>query len=163
MKENLINFIINLNINKSFLTFLISMLPILEIRGALPISIIFFKLSALKSFVLCALGNIFIIIPFMIFVEKFLNLEKYDFLKNLSFFRWWISKTKKNETLIKKYGTLGLLIFVAIPLPSTGAYTGALLASLLKIKKLNALYFIALGVIIAGIITLIITKGITLI
>lgn len=163
MKENLINFIINLNINKNLIALLISMMPVLEIRGALPISILLLKISVIKSFILCTMGNAFIVLPLIVILEKFLNMKRNNFLTEIDIVKWWIEKTKKNEHLIKKYGPIGLLIFVAIPMPTTGAYTGALLACLLKIKKFQAFCFITLGIIIAGFITLIITKGIILI
>lgn len=158
MSESIINFFVNLNLPKEVITIIISMLPIVEIRGSLPVAISILKMSWMKAYILSVIGNVLIVPFLMLFLEKFT-----DFLMKYKFFakclNWWFERAKKNQELMEKYEALGLLIFVAIPLPGTGAWTGAVLAYLFNIKKRIAFFMILFGVIIAGLIVLLITLG----
>lgn len=138
--------------------FIISIMPVLEIRGGMIASRLL-EMPFLKAFIICYLGNM-LPIPFIIlFIRKI-----FEFLRRFKFFEKIIDKlekkTEKNKDKVLKYEAWGLLLFVAIPLPGTGGWTGALMAALLDIRLQKSLPIIALGVLIAGFIMSGLTYGI---
>lgn len=153
--------IFNDNIPPEIAVMLIGMTPISELRGAIPLGIAGYKLHPLVAYFWSVLGNIIPPIIFIFFLEKtaaFLSL-KFNFWKK--FFHWLFERTRhRAEEKIKKYGAWGLFILVAIPLPMTGGWTGALAAFLFGIKRKLSIPIITLGIITAGIIVLILTVGI---
>lgn len=137
--------------------FLISLMPILEIRGGM-IAARLLEMDFLKAFAICYVGNM-LPIPFIIlFIRKI-----FDFLRRFKFFERIIvkleKKTEKNKEKVMRYEAWGLLLFVAIPLPGTGGWTGALMAALLDIRIKRSLPIIAIGVLIAGFIMSGLTYG----
>lgn len=137
---------------KYFMTFLISMLPIIEIRGAAPVGIAL-GLNEVWVYVVSVIGNM-LPIPFIVmFARTVIN-----WLKSKGFFKkitgWLERKVEKNKDKILKYEKWGLFIFVAIPLPGTGAWTGALVASFLDMRLKNCFVPIFAGVVTAGVIML---------
>jgi uncharacterized membrane protein len=132
---------------------LISMLPLIELRGAIPISQAL-DLPVIPSYIVCIIGNL-IPIPFVyIYSEKFLKWGK-DKKYVGRFCRWCLKRGyKAGEKLSKKTSGaglfFGLMLFVGIPLPGTGAWTGAMAASILNMGQKSATLAIALGVILAG-------------
>ncbi len=130
--------------------FLISMVPIVELRGAIPIAAAL-GLDPVVSYIIAILGNILPVPFILLFITPFCNL-----LKKTKLFRWfpeWLErKVQKNEAKVTKYKNLGLFIFVAIPLPGTGAWTGALVASFIGYKFRDAFLAISGGVLSAGVI-----------
>ena len=146
------------------LIFLISMVPIIELRGAIPIGL-GMGLPVLPTYLLCVLGNM-IPVPFIyLFARKFLI---WGYHKPLigPICRFCINKGEKGgRALEAKAGRgliLALLLFVGIPLPGTGAWTGALIAAVLNMRLKRAVPVIFLGVIIAGCIITLLTHGVTL-
>ncbi|NLO47585.1 MAG: small multi-drug export protein [Clostridiales bacterium] len=136
------------------------MLPIVELRGAIPMGVAL-GLGEIYSFVLAVLGNL-VPVPFIIvFIRRVLEWlqKKSKWLDKLVSKK--VEKTMKNESMIRKYELLGLMLFVTIPLPGTGAWTGALLAALLDLRLKSAFPAIVAGVVIAGIAVLILTYGFT--
>ena len=132
------------------LIMMVSMVPIIELRGAVPIGIAW-GLDTLPTYMICVIGNM-IPIPFILLfiraVLKFmLGVEK---LAPIA--QWIYKKADKHSGAITKYATFGLYLFVAIPLPGTGAWTGALIAALLNMKMKYALLSICGGVLTAGVI-----------
>ena len=160
MTESLVNFFIEIfgGINKNILIFIVSLLPIIELRGGL-IAASILGVDFLKAFVICFLGNI-IPVPFiLLLIEKIFDLmKKWNLTKKIV--TKLEEKTLSKSKQINKYGYLGLLLFVGIPLPGTGAWTGTLLAVLLKLDKKKSFIFISLGVLLAGIIMSILSYGI---
>ncbi len=159
MTDSLVNFFIDLfgNINKDIVVFIISMMPILELRGGLLAASIL-NISLIKGLIICIIGNV-LPIPFVLWlIEWFFNLlEKFNLTKK-------IVKKLKNKALkkidkIKKYGYVGLILFVGIPLPGTGAWTGSLLAVLLNLDKKKSFICILAGVFLASVIMTIISYG----
>lgn len=130
--------------------FLISMVPIVELRGAIPIAAVL-GLDPLVSYIIAIIGNILPVPFILLFITPFCNL-----LKKTRLFRWfplWLEKkVQKNEAKVTKYKNLGLFVFVAIPLPGTGAWTGALVASFIGYKFRDAFLAISGGVLSAGLI-----------
>ena len=131
--------------------FIISLLPILECRLGMFTAIVLLDMNPFVGFVISFLGNI-LPIPFILLLINWIFeiLKKVPVMKNIVF--WLEEKTLKKKDKIDKYGIWGLLLFVAIPLPGTGGWTGALLASLLKLDKKKSFGVIAIGVFIAGLI-----------
>ena len=139
--------------------FFISMLPIIELRGAIPAAYLM-KLPFWVTFTTCVIGNLLPVPFILILVEKIIHILqncKIDFLKKIADFI--VRKGEKNKDKVTKYATLGLLAFVAIPLPGTGAWTGALVAAMINMKFNYAMISIVLGVLIAGIIVSAISYG----
>ena len=135
-----------------FLTvFIVGMVPLIELRGAIPIGEVF-GLHYIPVFIVAFLGNM-LPIPFVIlFIRRILEWTK-KHLKHLGgFVRFLENKAQKNSEVVKKYEKWGLFILVAIPLPGTGAWTGALVASFFDMKLRESLPIIALGVLAAGLI-----------
>ena len=130
--------------------FLISMLPIIELRGAIPVAFAL-GLDMVPSFVVAVLGNLLPVPFILLFITPLCNL-----LKKTRIFRWfpeWLEKkVSKNEEKVTKYKNMGLFLFVAIPLPGTGAWTGALVASFIGYKFKDAFLAIFFGVLTAGVI-----------
>jgi len=146
--------------SKGILTLLISMLPITELRGAIPIALIIYDLPIWSAFIFSVIGNIIpivFIILFLRFLVKFL-IHKIYFLNR--FFTWLFEKTRKRHSeKFDQWKDLALIVLVAIPLPGTGAWTGALVAFVFGIPIKRAFPLIFLGVLIAGVIVTIITLG----
>lgn len=152
MTDAIVGFFQGLNLSEEVITFLISMFPIVELRGAIPVGVMF-DIPSWKLYLLAVIGNM-LPIPFILwFGRPIVNycLES-RFLRK--FGQWLHGKVEKHKDEILKYGTWGLLIFVAIPLPGTGAWTGALAAALIDLRIKKAVPSILLGVMIAGIIML---------
>ena len=143
------------------MTFFISMLPVIELRGAIPVGVAA-GLDPELAVVIAIIGNL-VPVPFIIiFIRKLFGWmrTKSERLNN------WVSrleaKAAKNAEKVFKYENVGLFLLVAIPLPGTGAWTGALVAAFLDMRLKRAMPAITLGVITAGIIVYIITYGVTL-
>ncbi|MBI5143449.1 MAG: small multi-drug export protein [Candidatus Omnitrophica bacterium] len=137
---------------KEWITVIIAALPIFELRGSIPVALAM-GLSPVKAFLLSILGNLVPVIPVLLFLEPVSNrLTRFKLWRN--FFDWLFERTKAKGDLIQKYEALGLMLFVAVPLPMTGAWSGCIAASLFKIKFRYAFPAIILGVVTAGIIVL---------
>ena len=137
--------------------FIISMIPILELRGGL-LAASLLKISAAKAIPLCIVGNI-IPIPFILLFIK----QIFKALKRTKLFRGLIIKMEdramRKSDQVKKYEFLGLMLFVGIPLPGTGAWTGSLIASLLEIDIKKSSLAILCGIIMATVIMYIVSYG----
>jgi len=149
MIENIVS--IFKDVPKEVATAIIAALPILELRGSIPVGLLSFKLPLAKVFILSVIGNL-IPIPFLLLFLKPVSEKLRHFKLWRKFFDYLFERTKRKASLIEKYEALGLVLFVAIPLPVTGAWTGSIAASLFKIRFRYAFSSICLGVLIAGII-----------
>ena len=148
-------------IGRVLVTFLIAMVPVIELRGAIPVGVFTFELPPLVAAAIAALGNI-VPVPFIIlFIRHILIWMKKigGFLGKIA--TWLENRAHNKSSALKKGEFWGLMIFVAIPLPGTGAWTGALIAAMLDMRMRRALPSIILGVIIAGILVTGITVGFT--
>lgn len=139
------------------IVFLVSLLPVLELRGGL-IAAKLLGLPLLKAFVICFLGNMLPIPFILLFIRRI-----FAFLKRFGTVERAIDKLEarsiRKADKVVKYRLWGLLLLVAIPLPGTGAWTGALVAALLDIRMKHALPVIAAGVLIAGVIVAVLMYG----
>jgi len=129
---------------------LVGALPISELRGAIPLAL-YYGMSLSKAFWLSVLGNLIFVAPALFLLEPVSNkLRRFKLWSR--FFDWLFERTRKKADTIQKYEALGLAIFVAIPLPMTGAWSGVVAASLFKIRFRYAFIAIVAGVIGAGLI-----------
>ena len=134
------------------------MFPILELRGGI-LAAALLDMDPKNSFIICLLGNIIVVPIALYFLELIFKI-----LRKINFFDKIITKIEKKclskREQLDKYGYFGLLIFVGIPLPGTGAWTGCFLASLLGMNKKKSAIAAMLGVLMAGIIMMILSFGI---
>lgn len=131
--------------------FIISLFPILECRLGMFTAISLLHMNPFVGFVISFLGNILPIPFILILINKIFEWLKKVPVINKPIY-WLEEKTLKKRDKIDKYGVWGLLLFVAIPLPGTGAWTGSLLAALLHLDKKKSFGVICVGVFIAGLI-----------
>lgn len=155
MKEALIEwFVSNLGgkVGKEVIVFIISMVPILELRGGLiAAGPAFLDVPMWEAIPICIIGNI-IPVPFILLLIT----KIFDWLKHTKVFRPMVEKLEKKamskSANIEKYEFWGLVAFVGIPLPGTGAWTGSLIAALLGVKFRKAFPAVMLGVLLAAFI-----------
>jgi uncharacterized membrane protein len=130
---------------------MVAALPIVELRGAIPIGIILFEMRDRwwLVYILAVAGNM-IPIPIILLSLGPISKACMRFRWGRIFFEWLFARTRRKSASIEKYETLGLSIFVAIPLPVTGGWTGSMAAFLMGVKFRHAIFSILLGVVIAG-------------
>ena len=164
MVEKIVAFILSLfsslkviPFGKELIVFIISLMPILELRGGL-LAASLLNLNPLESYIIAVIGNI-IPIPFILwFINNILNwMRKKKKLEKIV--KWLDKKVIKHKDQIEKYGFWGLVLFVGIPLPGTGAWTGCLIAAVLEMDRKKAFIAAILGVLMASIIMMLISFG----
>ena len=142
-------------IPNELIIFLISLLPVLELRGGM-IAAKLLQVDFLRTFVICYIGNILPIPFILLFIRKI-----FQFLRDKKGFSKLIEKLEirsmRKSEKVKRWRDWGLLLFVAIPLPGTGGWTGALIAALTDIRIKRSFPIIAVGILIAGIIMSVLT------
>lgn len=131
--------------------FLLAMIPISELRGAIILGIVAYKLPWLETALIALAGNLIPVVPILLFLDAIMKLlGKVKFFNRL--FDWLRTRARKKGGLIERYEYLGLFLFVAVPLPVTGAWTGALIASVLRLPFWPSFISIVLGVLTADIL-----------
>ena len=155
----MITWLTSTTLGRIFATFLLSMVPVIELRGGLPYGIAL-GLDYPIALAAAVLGNM-VPVPFIIVYIRHI----FEWLRKRS--HWWDEKISRLEKkahlkgrLVRKYSTIGLCILVAIPLPGTGAWTGALVAAVLDLRLKKAVPAIFLGVCIAAAIMTAVTFGV---
>ena len=145
-------------VGKLLLTFAMAMVPVVELRGAIPLGVAAGLPPAVAAVTAMA-GNL-VPVPFILLLIR----KIFRLLRGISWLGPRIDKLEKRAHLkgrtVKKYRTLGLILLVAVPLPGTGAWTGALVADVLDIRMKTALPAIAVGIIIAGCVITALTCGV---
>lgn len=161
MVDSIVNAVVDFfknDVPAELIAFVISLFPVLEIRGGMIASLIL-DVDFIKAFIICYLGNMLPMPFILLFIKKiFAVMRKNKYLKKVV--EKLEARSDKKKGTMEKYKEWGLLIFVAIPLPGTGGWTGALIAALMDMRIKKALPIIALGVFIAGLIMSLITYGI---
>jgi|YelNatPaOPRAMG01_1025707.scaffolds.fasta_scaffold18963_3 uncharacterized membrane protein len=133
--------------------FLMAATPIWELRGSIPTGMLVMHLPWPEVFIISLLGNIFPVPFILLFLDPISKLlTRIKLLERI--LNWVLQRTRRQSSLVEKYERIGLMLFVAVPLPGTGAWTGALIAFLLGMSLKKAFWPIALGVLIAGVIVL---------
>ncbi len=140
-------------------TIFISTLPIFELRGAIPVAIGIYHINPLKAYLLAVAGNALPVIPLLLYLGPVSNfLRRYRYWDR--FFEWLFTRAHHTHSeSFERYGTIALALFVAVPLPVTGAWTGCAAAFVFGIRFRHALAAIMAGILIAGIIVTTITVG----
>jgi len=141
---------------REIIVFIVSMLPILELRGGI-IAGFALQMQWLPTFIIAFIGNL-VPIPFiLLFIRYIFKILKKTPLR--SFVEWCENKAEKKSDQIRKYAYWGVFLFVAVPLPGTGAWMGALISVLLNMDPKKTFPVIVLGVLTAGIIVSILSYG----
>lgn len=155
--QPMIDFLSSHGISRELIVFIISLFPILELRGGI-IAAMFLQIDWPTAFVICFIGN-FLPIPFiLLFIRKI-----FEWMKNTRFVKLvhrLEAKAAAKSKKVEKYKKFGLFLFVAIPLPGTGGWTGALVAALMDMKLKDSLPSILLGIITAGFIMALLSYGV---
>ena len=137
--------------------FLLAAAPVSELRGAIPLGIVK-GMPVFKTYLLAVAGNLVPVIPLLLFLEPVSKrLQRFKLMSR--FFEWLYGRTRKRAEIVQKYEALGLALFVAIPLPITGAWTGCVAASLFRIKFRYAFPAIICGVLLAGVVVTLLSLG----
>ena len=146
-------------LSESIQVILVAMTPIGELRASIPFALGFYDMDPLEAFALSIIGNMIPVIPLLFFLEPVSNwLRRYPIFDR--FFNRLFSRTRRYDNRMRKYGSLGLIPFVAIPLPVTGAWTACAVAFVFGIRFKYAFVTIFAGVIIAGIIVTLSCMGV---
>jgi uncharacterized membrane protein len=139
--------------------FAVAMLPVFELRGAIPAGYAMGMSSPVLIYLLAVAGNFVPVLPILLLLgpaER--RLRRFPVMDR--FFTWLFRRTVSRSAVIKKYESLGLILFVAIPAPMTGAWTGAVAAYLFKLPLRMAVPCIILGILIAGVVVTLVSQGV---
>jgi len=164
--ENIVGWLLSLfsglngfRFGREIAVFLISLMPILELRGGLLAASIL-GLDPVRSYIICIIGNI-IPVPFILWlitwILECMRRSKMKFLNKTA--KWLDKKVDKHKGTIEKYGFWGLVLFVGIPLPGTGAWTGCLIAACLEMDRKKAFIAAMIGIFMASLIMMAISFG----
>ncbi len=144
-------YFLDLGLPPALVVIIVAALPIVELRGAIPLAINVLEMPWYQAFTLAIIGNM-LPVPFILRFLDWLTcaLGRHPLFKR--FFDWLFTRTRARSGVIEKYRNLGLALFVAVPLPFTGAWTGAIAGVILGIPFRQAMLYIFLGVVMAGVI-----------
>tara|TARA_B100000579_G_C22251269_1_gene584994 strand:- start:10 stop:507 length:498 start_codon:yes stop_codon:yes gene_type:complete len=149
MANYIIHYIEKIIENPALATFLISMFPLTELRGSIPWAFVFTELPIISIYILSVTGNFLVTVPIIYFLDRFLSyISKWESGKKIT--SWLYIRTRRRGAQINKLKFWGLVLFVGIPLPVTGAWTGCIAANIFGIPKLKALMAILTGLILSG-------------
>ena len=158
MVETIKTFFLDI-VGEELCVFFCSMIPIIELRGAIPMGFAF-GMPWWLTYILAVLGNI-LPVPFILLLIKavitWMSKSKVKFFNKIA--AWLNRKVEKRRGQIEKYSFWGVCLFVAIPLPATGAWTGSLVAAMIDMKFWKAFLSCLFGVMIAGVIMTVISYG----
>ena len=141
------------------IVFIISATPIIEVRGAVPIALLYFKLPVINTLLLCILGSILPVFPILWFLNTLTErLRKISFFDK--FFEWLFTRTRSKSKIIEDFELVGLTLFVAIPFPGTGVWTGCVAAYLLGLRWIPTFICVTIGTTIASLILWAASQGI---
>ncbi len=151
------------NVPKEVVTLFIAMIPIFELRGAIPWALasppVGGGLSWQTAFFYAYIGNFLPVIPLLLFLDPVTNfLRRWPILDR--FFEWLFKRTRRKGKMIEKYEFIGLMLYVGIPLPGTGAWTGSLAAYLFGVRFKNAVLAISIGIVLAGVAVTLASLGV---
>nr|WP_319487628.1 small multi-drug export protein [uncultured Caproiciproducens sp.] len=147
---------LNSTSSNELIIFIVSMLPVLELRGGI-LAAGMLNVDMVRAFFICITGTLLPIPFILLFIRQILN-----WLRNTRFVKLvhrLEAKVERKSKSIEKYKTFGLFVFVAVPLPGTGAWTGAMIATLIGMRFKHAMFSIVAGTLTAGIIMCFISYG----
>lgn len=145
------------NVEAYWKVIVVSLLPVSELRGGIPLAS-HLGMPPWKAYIVAVTGNLLPVIPLLLSLNKLSEVFSRTPLGE-KFFSWLFKRTKKRAAIIERYEAIGLTLFVAIPFPTTGAWTGCIAAVLFRIRFRYALPAIILGVLIAGGVVSFLTYG----
>ena len=158
MAEAIRDFFLN-TVGEELCVFFCSMIPIIELRGAIPMGAVF-GLPWWQSYAISVVGNMLPVPFILLFINKIIKWMSVSRIKFMNkFANWLLKKADKNRDKIEKYGFWGVCLFIAVPLPVTGAWTGSLVSATIGMKFWRAMLSALLGVMIAGAIMTAISYG----
>ena len=145
-------------LGRRWCVFLCSLLPVIELRGAIPLGA-GFGLHPVETYLLAVAGNL-LPVPFLLLLLRWIlaGMKRIPGLRRIALYLE--TKAQKNRMKVEKYAFWGLFLFVAIPLPGTGAWTGSLVAALMRMRFPKALLSVIAGVMTAGLIMSLISYGV---
>jgi len=147
------------NFSHETTTLILAMMPVSELRGAIPYAIGIGHMSWQKAYVISVIGNFLPVIPLLFLIGPVSDwLRRVDTFDR--FFEWLFARTRRKGKLVERFEALGLILFVAIPLPVTGAWTGTVAAYIFGVRKGYAIPAIFLGICIAGVVVTLATTGV---
>ena len=136
---------------KELIVFITAATPVIEVRGAVPIALLYFKLPVVTTLILCIVGSILPVFPILWFLNSATEKLRKIALFN-KFFEWLFTRTRAKSKIIEDFELVGLTLFVAIPFPGTGVWTGCVAAYLLGLPWIPTFICAAIGTTIASII-----------
>ncbi len=159
MRESILQFIESFGLSPEVVVLLLAMLPIFELRGSVPVGILLFQLSPAQTAAFSIAGNMIPILPILLLFDPVHRwLSRYPAFERL--FEWIFRRTRRKGKLIERLKVVGLVLFVSIPLPVTGAWTGSVAAFLFRIPFWQALPAILCGVMIACVVVTLACLGV---
>lgn len=159
VKEAIANFFLE-TVGREWCVFFCSLLPIIELRGAIPLGA-GFGLPFWQTYLISVIGNILPVPFILLFIKGILTWMSKCRVKAFNKVAGWLfRKAEKNRGKVEKYASLGLVLFVAIPLPGTGAWTGSLVAAIMDMKFWRAFLSALIGVLVAGVVMTLISYGV---
>lgn len=159
VKEAIANFFLE-TVGREWCVFFCSLLPIIELRGAIPLGA-GFGLPFWQTYLISVIGNILPVPFILLFIKGILTWMSKCRVKAFNKVAGWLfRKAEKNRGKVEKYASLGLVLFVAIPLPGTGAWTGSLVAAVMDMKFWRAFLSALIGVLVAGVVMTLISYGV---
>jgi uncharacterized membrane protein len=145
-------------VGREWCVFLCAMIPIIELRGAIPLGAAL-GLHPVVNYLLAVAGNLLPVPFILLFIRKVLDwMERIPCFEKLV--RWLRAKAEKGKGKVEKYAVIGLAIFVGVPLPGTGAWTGSLVAALMGMRFSKAMLSAICGVLAAGVLMSLISYGV---
>lgn len=146
-------------ISPRLVTLLLAALPISELRGAIPYAITVGGMSWQEAFIIAVIGNFLPVIPILLLLESVSDyLMRYAPFNR--FFTWLFERTRRKGRLVERFEAVGLTLFVAVPLPVTGAWTGCVAAFIFKIPLKYAIPAVFAGILIAGTVVTLASLGV---
>jgi len=159
MRETILETIQSLGLSPEIAVLIVATLPVVELRGAVPFGIIALQLPVWETAVFSIVGNMLPIVFILLLLEPAYKwLARYPWLDR--FFQWLFARTRRKGKLIERLELVGLVVFVSIPLPVTGAWTGSVAAFLFKIPFWKAFPAILCGVCIACFVVTLASLGV---
>ncbi|MCK4349359.1 MAG: small multi-drug export protein [Candidatus Krumholzibacteria bacterium] len=152
-------FLLVQEITPRLITLVLAALPVSELRGAIPYAIVACGMSWQEAYIIAVIGNFIPVIPLLFLFESVSNyLMRYRLFNR--FFTWLFERTRRKGRLIERFEAVGLVLFVAVPLPVTGAWTGCVAAFIFKVPLKYAIPAVLLGIMIAGTVVTLASLGV---
>ncbi len=146
------------SLSQKLMTMFIAALPLAELRGSMPYAMFVLHMKWQEAFILSIIGNFIPVIPFILVLEGFAHkLMRYPFWNRI--LTWTFNRTRSKSNVVERFEAVGLALFVGVPLPLTGAWSGCIAAFLFRIPLRHAVPAIAAGILIAGAVVTLVCLG----